>query len=75
MLGYDRGSHAPEEALFRGPESQAVTALIAIVEFGRLAAAVLGVLCGVRGWWPEVVGCAAVVISCAVVAAVWAPTE
>jgi hypothetical protein len=49
--------------------------LIAIVEFGGLAAAVFGVLCGLRGWWPEVVFCGAMVLSCTVVVAVWAPTE
>jgi hypothetical protein len=52
-----------------------VTVVIAIVEFGGLAAAVLGVLFGLRGWWPEVIFCGAIVLSCAVVAAVWAPTE
>ena len=52
-----------------------MTALIAVLEFGGLVAAVLGILFRMRGWWPEIVGCGSVVISCALVAAVWAPTE
>lgn len=49
--------------------------LSAFLERLGLAAALIGVLCGMRGWWPEVVGCGALVIVCSVLAAVWEPTE
>jgi hypothetical protein len=35
-----------------------------------LAAALVGVLCGMRGWWPETVGCGALVLVCDALAAV-----
>jgi hypothetical protein len=32
-------------------------------------------ICGLRGWWPAAVGCAALVVVCNGLAAVWEPTE
>ena len=49
--------------------------LVTFVERLGLGAALVGVLCGIRGWWPETVGCAALVLVCSVLAAVWKPTE
>ena len=44
--------------------------LVAVLERTGLAAALLGVLCGMRGCWPETVGCGALVLVCTVLAAV-----
>jgi hypothetical protein len=49
--------------------------LVTVIEQLGLAAALAGVLCGVRGWWPETVGCGALVFVCTVLVAVWEPTE
>jgi hypothetical protein len=49
--------------------------LVAVFEQLGLGAALAGVLCGMRGWWPETVGCGALVIVCSVVAVVWEPTD
>jgi hypothetical protein len=48
---------------------------VTVIEQLGLAAALAGVLCGVRGWWPETVGCGALVFVCTVLVAVWEPTE
>jgi hypothetical protein len=44
--------------------------LAALIEHTGFAAALVGGLCGMRGRWPEVVGCGALVIVCSVLAAV-----
>ena len=44
-----------------------------VLENLGLGAALVGVLCGMRGWWPEVAGCGTLVIVCTVLAAVWDP--
>jgi hypothetical protein len=45
----------------------------AVLEHLGLGAALVGVLCGMRGWWPETVGCGALVLVGTVLAAVWEP--
>jgi hypothetical protein len=47
--------------------------LVTVLEQLGLAAALVGILCGMRGWWPETVGCGTLVIVCTVLAAVWDP--
>jgi hypothetical protein len=47
--------------------------LVIVLEQLGLGAALVGVLCGMRGWWPEVAGCGTLVIVCTVLAAVWDP--